>query len=162
MLVIQVLCMLQSSSYRVLQKRWLGTQSTCDVDYPTIRKTCAKISQKNFICLCGIRKVLLHTYAELVIMQFSTWLWDLMDFRWMEYWWRKFSKMCLSSRRLNVSLRYANSFLRSAMVFYWHSTSQLYERIPPPSSLFCTNFLPRWVWADDGPRIFSNLHKLHH
>ena len=111
MLVIQVLCMLQSSSYRVLQKRWLGMQSTCDVDYPTIRKTCVEISQKSFICLCGIRKALLHTYAELVIMQFSTWLWDLMDFRWMEYWWRKFSKMCLSSRRLNVSSRYANRIL---------------------------------------------------
>ena len=121
MLVIQVLCMLQSSSYRVLKKRWLGTQSTCDVDYPTIRKTCVEISQKSFICLCGfcgIRKALLHTYAELVIMQFSTWLWDLMDFRWMEYWWRKFSKMCLSSRRLNVSSRYANRILWKSHPFH--------------------------------------------
>ena len=62
----------------------------------------------------------------------------------------------------NSFFKICNSFLRSAMVFYWHSTSQLYKRIPPPSCLFCTNFLPRWVWADDGPRIFSNLHKLHH
>ena len=101
--------------------------------------------------VCGIRKILLYTYAELVIMQFSTWLWDLMDFRWMEYWWRKFSKMCLSSRRLNVSPRYANRILwkshpfRCVGVKCWYRHCALHDMMVPP--LLCIVPKPTKFWS---------------